>query len=170
MFVSRLSVVIGYIYSLISGGWNDGVYRLLLGVLLFCFLSLRLPYIFGLLGFGLYLFFYIFPVFISLFLRRIVRKPGLFFSSFVPLGTPLWIAPFVCLAETLSYLVRPVVLLIRPFVKLSMGSLGGYVLGGMCFSSIYVLGFLVVLFFYEIFVAVVHWFIVCNILSFSEDH
>lgn len=170
MLISRLSVVSKYIYGLISGGWKDGIYRFLLLVLLFCFLSLRVPYIFGLMGFGVYLFFYIFPLFVGLFFRRVFIKLNSFFSSFIPLGTPLWIAPFVCLAETLSYIVRPVVLLIRPFVKLSMGSLGGYVLGGMCFKSGWLVSFLVVLFFYEIFVAVVHWFIVCNILSFSEDH
>jgi hypothetical protein len=70
----------------------------------------------------------------------------------------------------LSYLVRPGVLMIRPFVNLTMGSLGGYVLGSMRFRAFWVLIFLFVLFFYEVFVAVVHWFIVCNILSFSEDH
>nr|YP_009646080.1 ATP synthase F0 subunit 6 [Plagiorchis maculosus]QBX99307.1 ATPase subunit 6 [Plagiorchis maculosus] len=170
MLVSRLNIINNYVYGLISGGWSDGFYRLILLGLLFCFLSLRVPYIFGLSGFGVYLFFYIFPLFVGLFFSRIFSNVGLFFSSFVPLGTPLWIAPFVCLAETLSYIVRPVVLLIRPFVNLSMGSLGGYVLGGMCFSSFYVISFLLVLFFYEIFVAVVHWFIVCNILSFFEDH
>ncbi len=62
----------------------------------------------------------------------------------------------MCLAETLRYLVRPVVLMIRPFVNLTMGSLGGYVLGGMVFGSIWVSLFLFFLFFYEIFVAVVH--------------
>nr|YP_010704911.1 ATP synthase F0 subunit 6 [Plagiorchis multiglandularis]WCQ78408.1 ATP synthase F0 subunit 6 [Plagiorchis multiglandularis] len=170
MFVSRFNIINNSVYGLISGGWNDGFYRFFLLVLLFCFLSLRVPYIFGLFGFGWYLFFYVFPLFIGLFFSRIFSSVDSFFSSFIPLGTPLWIAPFVCLAETLSYIVRPVVLLIRPFVNLSMGSLGGYVLGGMCFNSNYLLIFLVLLFFYEVFVAVVHWFIVCNILSFSEDH
>lgn len=79
-----------------------------------------------------------------------------FFSGFIPEGTPIWIAPFVCLAETLSYLVRPVVLMIRPFVNLSIGALGGYVLGMLTFSQWWVVLFLVVLFFYEVFVAVVH--------------
>lgn len=170
MLVSRLNIIRRYIYGLISGGWSDGYYRFILLCLLYCFLSLRVPYIFGLSGFGVFLFFYIFPLFVALFFSRIFSSANSFFSSFVPLGTPLWIAPFVCLAETLSYIVRPVVLLIRPFVNLSMGSLGGYVLGGMCLNSGYVIVFLLVLFFYEIFVAVVHWFIVCNILSFSEDH
>lgn len=170
MLTSRLKVINRYVYGLISGGWKDGFYRLILLGLLFCFLCLRMPYIFGLSGFRVYLFFYIFPLFVGLFFRRIFASLDSFFSSFVPLGTPLWIAPFVCLAETLSYIVRPVVLLIRPFVKLSMGSLGGYVLGSMCFKSSILVVLLLFLFFYEIFVAVVHWFIVCNILSFSEDH
>lgn len=35
----------------------------------------------------------------------------------------------MCLSETLRYVVRPIVLMIRPFVKLTIGSMGGYVLG-----------------------------------------
>nr|WSP01992.1 ATPase subunit 6 [Wallinia sp. URM-2015] len=171
MFLGRLSVCFSFIKSLSSGGGGDYMYRMVLFFLLICFLFLRVPYIFGLSGFGLFLFFTLFPLFSSLFLCRVVDV-GVsdFFSSLIPQGTPLWMAPFVCLAETLSYLVRPVVLMIRPFVNISMGSLGGYVLGLLCFSSGYVVAFLVLLFFYEIFVAVVHWFMVCNMLSFSEDH
>lgn len=105
-------------------------------LMLFCFLRLRVPYIFGVLGFRVYLFFVIFPVFLSLFLCRILDGGvSRFFSSLVPDGTPVWIAPFVCLAETLRYIVRPVVLMLRPFVKLTIGSMGGYVLGLFCLSS-----------------------------------
>jgi len=63
----------------------------------------------------------------------------------------------VCLAETLSYIVRPVVLLIRPFVNLTIGSLGGVAIGvlGLKYGfGIFI--FLIVLFFYEVFVALVH--------------
>lgn len=80
-----------------------------------------------------------------------------FFASFIPLGTPLWISPFVCLAETISYIVRPVVLIIRPFLKLSIGALGGASLGAMCISySSLIVFFLLIMFLYEIFVALVH--------------
>nr|BDB04336.1 ATP synthase F0 subunit 6 [Fasciola gigantica] len=172
MFVSRLGVFYGFVVGFVSGGWGDYLYRLCLFFLLCCFLHLRLPYLYGLMGFGLFLVFMVAPLFLALFLGRLVDV-GLFsfFSGFVPLGTPLWIAPFVCLAETLSYIVRPVVLLIRPFVNLTIGSLGGVAIGvlGLKYGfGIFI--FLVVLFFYEVFVALVHWFIVCNILSFSEDH
>lgn len=136
MFVSRLSGLYDWVVTLITGGWGDFVYRVVLFFLLFCFLSLRMPYIYGLKGFGLFLFFMVAPLFLSLFLCRLVDV-GVsdFFSSLVPPSTPLWIAPFVCLAETLSYIVRPVVLLIRPFVNLSIGAMGGYVLGLMRFTS-----------------------------------
>lgn len=63
----------------------------------------------------------------------------------------------MCLAETLSYIVRPVVLLIRPFVNLTIGSLGGVAIGvlGLKYGfGIFI--FLIVLFFYEVFVALVH--------------
>lgn len=87
-------------------------------------------------GFRVFILFSIFPLFLALFVSRLLDGDiDVFFRGFIPLGTPLWIAPFVCLAETLSYLVRPIVLMIRPFVNLSIGALGGYVLGGMCFSA-----------------------------------
>nr|YP_010853285.1 ATP synthase F0 subunit 6 [Metorchis xanthosomus]WGM81704.1 ATP synthase F0 subunit 6 [Metorchis xanthosomus] len=171
MFVSRLFSVFDYFSSVFSGGLRDFFYRLFLFVLFLGFLGLRLPYTYGMGGFALFIFFIICPLFAGLFFSR-VSDGGFseFFSCFVPLGTPLWIAPFVCLAETLSYIVRPLVLMMRPFVNLSAGALGGYALGLLSLLNYWVVLFLIFLFFYEIFVAVVHWFIVYSILSFSEDH
>nr|QJP05959.1 ATP synthase F0 subunit 6 [Clonorchis sinensis] len=171
MFVSRLFGVFDYFSLIIQGGLCSPFYRLSLFLLLGGFLSLRLPYVYGMGGFVLFIFFIVCPLFCGLFFSRVLDG-GLscFVSCFVPMGTPLWIAPFVCLAETLSYIVRPGVLMMRPFVNLSAGALGGYALGLLSMFSYWVVMFLVVLFFYEIFVAVVHWFIVYSILSFSEDH
>nr|AIN37090.1 ATP synthase F0 subunit 6 [Hypoderaeum sp. Hubei-2014] len=172
MVVTRLSAVFYKVISLVSGGWGDSYYRYCLFGLLISFLLLRIPYIYGMSGFALYIIMIILPLFTSLFLCRIIDVgPSSFFSGFVPPGTPLWIAPFVCLAETLSYIVRPIVLMIRPFVNLTIGTLGGVAIGGLGLKfGGWVLSFLFLLFFYEVFVALVHWFIVCNILSFSEDH
>nr|YP_009467181.1 ATP synthase F0 subunit 6 [Artyfechinostomum sufrartyfex]YP_010461007.1 ATP synthase F0 subunit 6 [Artyfechinostomum malayanum]APX55330.1 ATP synthase F0 subunit 6 [Artyfechinostomum sufrartyfex]ARH10829.1 ATP synthase F0 subunit 6 [Artyfechinostomum sufrartyfex]UUF68160.1 ATP synthase F0 subunit 6 [Artyfechinostomum malayanum] len=172
MLVSRLSAVFSYISLLITGGLGDEFYRICLFGLLSSFLLLRVPYIYGMSGFGLFIIISIFPLFLSLFISRIVDNgPASFFSGFVPPGTPLWIAPFVCLAETLSYIVRPIVLMIRPFVNLTIGALGGVAIASLGFKfGVWIIGFLFLLFFYEVFVALVHWFIVCNILSFSEDH
>nr|YP_010528192.1 ATP synthase F0 subunit 6 [Echinoparyphium aconiatum]UXW64386.1 ATP synthase F0 subunit 6 [Echinoparyphium aconiatum] len=172
MLVTRLSAVFSSISTLITGGWGDSFYRYCLFGLLFSFLLLRIPYIYGMTGFALFIVFIISPLFASLFLCRVLDVgPTSFFSGFVPPGTPLWIAPFVCLAETLSYIVRPVVLMIRPFVNLTIGTLGGVAIGSLGFKfGIWIISFLFILFFYEVFVALVHWFIVCNILSFSEDH
>nr|YP_010853273.1 ATP synthase F0 subunit 6 [Metorchis bilis]WGM81692.1 ATP synthase F0 subunit 6 [Metorchis bilis] len=171
MFVSRLFSVFDYFSSVFSAGLSHFCYRLFLFILFLGFLGLRLPYTYGMGGFALFIFFIVFPLFSGLFFSRVLDG-GLsnFFSCFVPSGTPMWIAPFVCLAETLSYIVRPAVLMLRPFVNLSAGALGGYALGVLSFSGYWVVLFLVFLFFYEIFVAVVHWFIVYSILSFSEDH
>nr|YP_010401649.1 ATP synthase F0 subunit 6 [Cryptocotyle lingua]UQU69047.1 ATP synthase F0 subunit 6 [Cryptocotyle lingua] len=171
MFISRLLSLYEAVVSVISGGLGDYCYRLVLFFLLVSFLGLRLPYLYGMGGFGVFILFFVFPLFVALLFSRLIDGSlDSFFSGFVPQGTPIWIAPFVCLAETLSYIVRPIVLMIRPFVNLSIGAMGGYVLGMMCFSASWVLFFLFILFFYEVFVAVVHWFIVCSILSFSEDH
>nr|QYA17641.1 ATP synthase F0 subunit 6 [Echinostomatidae sp. MSB para 30070] len=172
MLVTRLNAIFSAVSSLISGGWGDSYYRYCLFGLLLSFLFLRIPYIYGMSGFALFIVLVVLPLFLSLLLSRIIDVgPTSFFSGFVPPGTPLWIAPFVCLAETLSYIVRPIVLMIRPFVNLTIGTLGGVAIGGLGFKfGVWIISFLFLLFFYEVFVALVHWFIVCNILSFSEDH
>nr|QUL60405.1 ATP synthase F0 subunit 6 [Echinostomatidae sp. CA-2021] len=172
MLVTRLNAIFSAVSSLVTGGWGDSYYRYCLFGLLVSFLLLRIPYIYGMQGFALFIILVVFPLFMSLLLSRVVDVgPTSFFSGFVPPGTPLWIAPFVCLAETLSYIVRPIVLMIRPFVNLTIGTLGGVAIGGLGFKfGVWVISFLFLLFFYEVFVALVHWFIVCNILSFSEDH
>nr|YP_010231371.1 ATP synthase F0 subunit 6 [Apharyngostrigea pipientis]QSV37701.1 ATP synthase F0 subunit 6 [Apharyngostrigea pipientis] len=172
MFVaSRLKVFFSsYVFRLV-GGLSDCFYWFVLLVVFSYFLLLRIPYIFDIGDFFFFLVVFIFPLFLSLMFSRFFSEFRCFIACFVPSGTPLWIAPFVCLAETISYFVRPFVLIIRPFLNLSIGAFGGASLGYMSlkFGSL-VLFFLVVLFFYEVFVALVHWFIVCNILSFSVDH
>lgn len=164
----------GSFYSLVSNFMVRGVKRVLQDSLLFsllvCFLLLRIPYLYGMWGFCSFLIFLIFPLFLTLFFSRICVNAPAFFSVFVPTGTPLWIVSFVCLAETIRYVVRPLVLLLRPFVNLSLGAVAMFSLSSMYFMNSAVLLFLVIVFFYEIFVALVHWFIVCNILSFSADH
>nr|YP_009681605.1 ATP synthase F0 subunit 6 [Tracheophilus cymbius]QDP13012.1 ATP synthase F0 subunit 6 [Tracheophilus cymbius] len=171
MFFSRWQVVYGHVISYIEE-FGASFFRICLFGLLMCFLFLRVPYVYGVGGFCLLLLFFISPLFLSLFFSRLfVGGVSSFFCGFIPPGTPLWISPFVCLAETLSYVVRPFILMIRPFVNLTIGAFGGLALGGMCFG--FGFGFvvgLVVLFMYEVFVALVHWFIVCNILSFSKSH
>nr|YP_010693884.1 ATP synthase F0 subunit 6 [Morishitium polonicum]WCD42521.1 ATP synthase F0 subunit 6 [Morishitium polonicum] len=174
MFLSHLNVVYDIVVGFIGGNLsNVKVYCRCLFLLLICFLCLRVPYLYGIYGFGILLIYLVFPIFVSLFFFRVFGLGmNSFFSSFLPVGTPLWISPFVCLAETLSYLIRPVVLILRPFINLTIGVFGGVSLGGICFEVGYywVVSFLIILFFYEIFVALVHWYIVCNILSFSKDH
>lgn len=145
-------------------------FKFVVCILLFIFVLFRVPYIFGVCGFGAILIFLIVPAYISLVLARLGRGLNLFFSSFVPEGSPFFIAPLVCLAELIRYLVRPVVLLIRPFLKISIGFFGASALGFMCLSSRFVYVFMFFLFLYEVFVALVHWFIVCNIFSFSAEH
>nr|YP_009533201.1 ATP synthase F0 subunit 6 [Cyathocotyle prussica]AYH51386.1 ATP synthase F0 subunit 6 [Cyathocotyle prussica] len=171
MFLTRLSLLGGNMVSSVIEGVNDRLYYCILIGMLFCFLLLRIPYIFGIGGFSMFLVLVIMPLFLAMMLSRLSAGASLFFSSFIPMGTPLWIAPFVCLAETISYIVRPVVLVIRPFINLSIGAMAGMTLGVLCWSMSWgVFCGLLVLFFYEVFVALVHWYIVCSILAFSADH
>nr|QJD07229.1 ATP synthase F0 subunit 6 [Capsaloides cristatus] len=134
------------------------------------FIILRAPYSYGTLGFLFSILVFIGPLFCGIFFSRLESSVTTFLSSLVPPGTPLFIAPLVCLAETISFIVRPLVLMLRPFLNITIGGLGGMSLGLMAIGNKAVLAFLCLLFLYEVFVAVVHWFIVINILGFSIDH
>lgn len=145
-------------------------YLCTLSTVLVLFLCYRFPYCYRPFFFRIFLFVIVFSGFISLFLRRIVTKANEFFRSFVPSGTPLYICPLVCLAETVRFIIRPFVLIFRPFINIRLGCFGAVAVGKLCFSRFAWITVLVIVFFYEVFVALVHWFIVTNILSFSIDH
>nr|UFQ89142.1 ATP synthase F0 subunit 6 [Potamotrygonocestus sp. MZUSP 7996] len=146
------------------------IYLLSLSCLLFLFISYRFPYCYSPFIFAVFLIVVVFISFLSLFLRRLFNNVNNFFSSFIPVGTPLYICPLVCLAETISYIIRPFVLIFRPFINISLGCFGAVALGNFCLLNIWWLIVLGLVFFYEVFVALVHWFIVANILDFSIDH
>nr|QXU59565.1 ATP synthase F0 subunit 6 [Didymobothrium rudolphii] len=167
-------------YNGISSGFSL-IYNLLIGLfsyyyfvplssLLVIFLFYRFPYLFTPFIFSVLLVCVLFSGFVSLFLGRVVSNPQTFFSSMLPIGTPLYIGVLVVLAETISYIIRPTVLIFRPFINISLGCLGAAAVGNFCIISPLWFLALGVLFFYEVFVALVHWFIVSNILSFSVDH
>nr|QZR92107.1 ATP synthase subunit a [Cichlidogyrus casuarinus] len=166
--VSRFNSFSSFVGGLCSP--LGGLYRLSCFFVLCFFILLRTPFIYDLHGFMLVVVLLILPVYVSLFLGRLESGVDLFFSSLVPSGTPLWIAPFVGLAETISYVVRPVVLIIRPFLNITIGAFGASSVAGFGLGNSWLLYVLCFIFFYEVFVAVVHWFIVVNILGFSEDH
>lgn len=145
-------------------------YLFILVCVLGLFLSYRFPYGYSPLFFCVFLICVVFICFLSMFLSRVVNNFNLFFRGFVPVGTPLYICPLVCLAETISFIIRPFVLIFRPFINISLGCVGAAAVGNFCFTSVAWLTILLLLFFYEVFVALVHWFIVTNILAFSVDH
>lgn len=92
----------------------------------------------------------------ALFLRRVGSSFSEFFRGFVPVGTPLYICPLVCLAETISYIIRPFVLIFRPFINISLGCFGAVALRKFCFTGNIWFFLLGLVFFYEVFVALVH--------------
>nr|WRY68986.1 ATP synthase F0 subunit 6 [Cichlidogyrus thurstonae] len=165
---SRFSAFFSFVGNLCSS--LGFIYYLSCFSVLSLFLLFRVPFIYGMVGFIALIVVLILPVYLSLFFGRLEEGLNLFFSSLVPSGTPLWIAPFVGLAETISYIVRPIVLMIRPFLNITIGALGVSSLAGMSIGNNIIWVVLIGIFFYEVFVAVVHWFIVVNILGFSEDH
>nr|YP_009370868.1 ATP synthase F0 subunit 6 [Khawia sinensis]ALK26532.1 ATP synthase F0 subunit 6 [Khawia sinensis] len=148
----------------------SGYYLIVMGGVLFWFLSYRFPYLFSSFIFMAFLWVALMSCFFSLFLCRANGGVSAFISGFVPVGTPLGICPLVSLAETISYIIRPLVLMLRPFINISLGCVGSGVLGGFALNSGWLLLILCIVFLYELFVALVHWFIVTSILSFSVDH
>nr|BAV82531.1 ATP synthase F0 subunit 6 [Mesocestoides corti] len=145
-------------------------YLLSLFLVMLLFLLYRFPYCYSPFMFVCFLIFVVFIMFISLFFRRVFSNINLFFSSFIPVGTPSYICPLVCLAETISYIIRPFVLVFRPFINITLGCYGAAAVGNFCIVNNVWFIVLFLVFFYEVFVALVHWFIVTNILSFSVDH
>nr|QXU59577.1 ATP synthase F0 subunit 6 [Haplobothrium globuliforme] len=145
-------------------------YLVFVGSLLGLFLLYRYPYAYSPWFFVVTLVCVLFSGFVALFFTRVASDPIIFFGGFVPVGTPLYICPLVCLAETISYVIRPFVLIFRPFINITLGCYGAAALGQFCVASYVWLLPLLLLFFYEVFVALVHWFIVTNIMSFSVDH
>nr|UFQ89274.1 ATP synthase F0 subunit 6 [Scyphophyllidium guariticus] len=166
---NNYSSVISMLYNNLIGLFSY-YYLYILSVVLLLFVSYRFPYCYSPFFFSVFLLTVVFSCFMSLFLRRLFNNPHEFFSVFVPVGTPMYICPIVCLAETVSYIVRPFVLILRPFINISLGCYGAATLSNFCFTSSLWILLLVFVFFFEVFVALVHWFIVTNILSFSVDH
>nr|YP_002117989.1 ATP synthase F0 subunit 6 [Echinococcus ortleppi]ABN64187.1 ATPase subunit 6 [Echinococcus granulosus]ACR16793.1 ATPase subunit 6 [Echinococcus granulosus]ACR16795.1 ATPase subunit 6 [Echinococcus granulosus]ARO49954.1 ATPase subunit 6 [Echinococcus ortleppi]BAF56538.1 ATPase subunit 6 [Echinococcus ortleppi] len=167
--VNDFGSLIGRIYVLVLNGVSYYYFVLLMLVLVW-FLAYRLPYCYSFYLFFVFLFGVVFVMFVSLFMCRVFSEVNSFFASFVPLGTPLYICFLVCIAESISYIIRPIVLILRPFINISLGCFGAVALGNLCFISCWWALVLVLLFFYEVFVALIHWFIVSSILDFSVDH
>nr|YP_009428344.1 ATP synthase F0 subunit 6 [Diphyllobothrium stemmacephalum]BBA26478.1 ATP synthase subunit 6 [Diphyllobothrium stemmacephalum] len=169
MIFSGYSSLSSLIYTRILG-LNSYYYLAILGMVMILFLGYRFPYIYSPFFFAIVLMSYVFFCFVSLLLARFFNSPLEFFSGFVPLGTPLYICPLVCCAETISYIIRPFVMIFRPFINLSLGCFGAVAVGQFCVANWWWLLILSIVFFYEVFVALVHWYIVTSILSFSVDH
>nr|YP_009505040.1 ATP synthase F0 subunit 6 [Echinococcus granulosus sensu lato genotype G6]AAL55467.1 ATPase subunit 6 [Echinococcus canadensis]ADR72936.1 ATPase subunit 6 [Echinococcus granulosus]ADR72937.1 ATPase subunit 6 [Echinococcus granulosus]ADR72938.1 ATPase subunit 6 [Echinococcus granulosus]ADR72939.1 ATPase subunit 6 [Echinococcus granulosus] len=167
--VNDFGSLMGRFYVLVLKGASY-YYFVLLMLVLFWFLVYRLPYCYSFYLFFVFLFGVVFVMFVSLFMCRVFSNVNSFFASFVPLGTPLYICFVVCVAESISYVIRPIVLILRPFINISLGCFGAVALGNLCFVSCWWVLILVLLFFYEVFVASIHWFIVTSILDFSVDH
>ncbi|KAK4467239.1 hypothetical protein MN116_000312 [Schistosoma mekongi] len=98
------------------------------------------------------------PLYLSLFFRRMFTTFRLFISGFIPIGSPILLSPFVCIIELVRYIIRPIVLLIRPFVNISAGVYFGIGLGRIRFllDYYYISLLFIILFVYEIFVALMH--------------
>nr|WPR14744.1 ATP synthase F0 subunit 6 [Ligula intestinalis] len=169
MIFSGYSSLLSLIYVRILGLYSY-YYLVILGSVMILFLSYRFPYVYSPFFFMIVLVSYVFFCFVSLLLTRLFTTPREFFSNFVPVGTPLYISPLVCCAETVSYVIRPFVMIFRPFINLSLGCFGAVAVGQFCVINSWWLVVLGVVFFYEVFVALVHWYIVTSILSFSVDH
>nr|YP_009092175.1 ATP synthase F0 subunit 6 [Dicrocoelium chinensis]AHG06500.1 ATP synthase F0 subunit 6 [Dicrocoelium chinensis] len=164
-----LGSLVSWLDSLMSGGWGSLVYRFVLVVLFAFFLGLRVPYVFFLHIFVGIVVFWVFPIFVSLLFSRL-SSVSMFLVSLVPSGTPLWIVPVIFFIELISFLIRSLVLVLRPIVNLAFGCLGSAA-GYYSVLSVQGYGALIVfvLLFYESLVLIIHWYIVHQILLFSHS-
>nr|YP_007889814.1 ATP synthase F0 subunit 6 [Taenia twitchelli]BAN15646.1 ATP synthase subunit 6 [Taenia twitchelli] len=168
VLVNDFSSFILYLGSMLFSKFD--YYSKILFFVLFVFICYRIPYCYSPYIFIDLLVLFVFCCFVSLFFVRIFDNISYFFSSFIPVGTPIYICFLVCIAETISYIIRPLVLILRPFINISLGCFGAIALGNLSIISEFWIVLLFVLFFYEVFVALIHWYIVVSILEFSIDH
>lgn len=113
----------------------------------------RCPYIYGYIDFAIFLCVLVIP-FISLFSTRLDDLIMMFSAGLVPLGSPFWVLLIIQHIELASYLIRPVVILKYPFIKISVGIYRRAMIGDLCFVWSH-FGFLFVLCTYEVFVALI---------------
>nr|YP_009466057.1 ATP synthase F0 subunit 6 [Hydatigera kamiyai]BAN15670.1 ATP synthase subunit 6 [Hydatigera kamiyai] len=168
--INDFSSLISVLYNKIINSSMIYYYLSIILWTMLLFISYRFPYCYSPWLFVVWLIGVVFVCFVSLWLNRLLDNSSAFFASFVPLGTPIYICPLVCIAESISYVIRPFVLILRPFINISLGCFGAAFVGGVVSVNYLWFLVLVVLFFYEVFVALVHWFIVLSILQFSENH
>nr|BAV82953.1 ATP synthase F0 subunit 6 [Schistosoma margrebowiei] len=165
------SVIKWFSLKIIDTIKNEWWYSFVLLCVLSGLVFTRCPYVYGYLGFVFILFILIIPLYLSLVLSRLDSSITDFLASMIPSGSPSWILPFIPHIEIVSFVIRPVVVLIRPFINISVGVYVGLAIGNLCFSSSGVVSVvLLALFVYEVFVVFVHWFIVQEILKFSVFH
>ncbi|RTG79916.1 ATP6 (mitochondrion) [Schistosoma bovis] len=165
--------VVNWVSLSVIGGINSEKWYSLVILLVFSELVFtRCPYIYNYIWFILFLFLFIIPLYISLVFTRLYSSFSKFFAEMIPSGSPLWILPFIPHIEMISFLIRPVVLLLRPFINISVGIYAGLTIGDLfILSDNYTFMFFLFIFFiYEVFVIVVHWFIINEILKFTVFH
>nr|QZZ81260.1 ATP synthase F0 subunit 6 [Prosthogonimus pellucidus] len=170
----RLFAFYNLFSSLISGsGLWGGYFREVCLFLLFWFFFVRAPYIFDLVDFLLLVFLFVFSLHVSAMLSRLESSVSVFLSSFVPSGVSSFFGFFLCVVETISYLIRPFVLVLRPFLNFTIGGIVGHslLISSCCWNfenpgiysscSYLVVWFCLLAFlFYEWFVSVVQWYII----------
>lgn len=133
--------------------------------ILFCNLMGMIPYSFTVTSHIIVTFAMAMAIFLMVTLIAIF-KHGLFgfLSSFLPHGTPLWMAPMMYLIELFSYLARPVSLSVRLTANMMAGHtmlkvIAGFVIALGVVGGWAPLALLVVLSGFEVFVAVLQAYI-----------
>ena len=96
-------------------------------------------------------------VVVIVFTIGIIKNGLKFFHSFVPEGTPWWLAPAMLVIEFFAYLIRPLTLAVRLAANMIAGHtvlkvVAGFVLG-MHYFGVVPISFIAVLTAFEIFIA-----------------
>jgi F-type H+-transporting ATPase subunit a len=132
---------------------------------LFCNLLGMMPYSFTVTSHIIVTFALAALIFVGVTLIAIIKHgPATFITSFLPKGTPWWMAPMMYFIELFSYLARPVSLSVRLAANMIAGHtmlkvIAGFVIMLGLLGGIVPLAFLIVLCGFEIFVAVLQAYI-----------
>jgi F-type H+-transporting ATPase subunit a len=136
LFQSLIIVLLSFIKTLVSENISSGkknyflVIQTIFSIVLICNMIGMVPYSFTLTSHIVVTFFFSSFIFLGInYIAISVQKLNIF-NMFLPSGTPLAVAPFLVVIETISYVARVFSLAIRLFANMMSGHTLLKILGG----------------------------------------
>nr|QXJ42357.1 ATP synthase F0 subunit 6 [Sepioloidea lineolata] len=166
-------------YSMNLGGFTLLVSSLFITIINFNMLGL-IPYVFSVSSHLAMTFILALPLWFSLIISSYINNPYSSLASMLPLGTPMFLIPFLPVIESLSILVRPITLSIRLAANISAGHIiltlvGDYLTISILLNS-YLISLLVMFiqmgyFIFEIGIGIIQGYIFSLLITlYTDDH